>query len=274
MAEGKKQNLKYCECGCGQIVKQRFVHGHNKAHLGKKHSEETRLKMSLVHKGQIPWHKGKTNVYSPEVLESNRVKHLGKKHSEETKKKMSKNHKGLIFTKQHCENISLGKMNPSEETRIKISLGNKGKIISQETRKILSKKNKGKKLTEETKRRISQASKQHWENPEYARKVLTYVSPNKPETAILNLLNKLYPNEWKFVGDGQVIINGKNPDFINCNGQKKIIELFGDHWHRGHNPKDREKIFKPFGYKTLVIWEKELKNIKRVESKIIRFHER
>jgi very-short-patch-repair endonuclease len=85
------------------------------------------------------------------------------------------------------------------------------------------------------------------------------------------ILNSLCPGEWKYVGDGQLIINGRCPDFVNVNGQKKIIELFGDYWHKGENPKDRIKIFEPFGYQTLVIWERELKDLKLVSDKILSF---
>jgi len=42
-----------------------------------------------------------------------------------------------------------------EETKRLISIGNKGKIISQETRDKISKANKGKKRTEEQKRKMS-----------------------------------------------------------------------------------------------------------------------
>jgi hypothetical protein len=59
------------------------------------------------------------------------------------------------------------------------------------------------------------------------------IHPNKPESIILSILEQLYPNEYRFVGDGKVVIAGKIPDFININGQKKIIELFGDYWHEG-----------------------------------------
>lgn len=43
---------------------------------------------------------------------------------------------------------------------------------------------------------------------------------------------------------------------------------------QGHISKQMNaKIFKPFGYKTLVIWESELKNIERITKKIIKFAE-
>lgn len=47
----------------------------------------------------------------------------------------------------------------SEETRRKISIGNKGKIISEETRKKMSEARKGKILSEEHRRKISEANK-------------------------------------------------------------------------------------------------------------------
>ena len=120
----------------------------------------------------------------------------------------------------------------------------------------------------------SQQSKDRWKNLEFVKKMQLGLSlhPNKPETLLLNLLNELYPNEWKFTGDFSFMINGKNPDFVNCNGQKKCIELFGDYYHKGQNPQDRKDIFKEFGYGTLVIWEHELKNMNRVKFRIHKFH--
>jgi hypothetical protein len=93
------------------------------------------------------------------------------------------------------------------------------------------------------------------------------IRPNKPEKIILDILQILFPNEWKYT----FIINGKNPDFVNVNGQKKIIELFGDYWHKGQDPQDRIDVFKSFGWDTLIIWERELKNIADVKIKIMDF---
>ncbi len=105
------------------------------------------------------------------------------------------------------------------------------------------------------------------------------VKPNKPEKFLTKLLQKLFPNEWKYVGDGQFILAGKCPDFININGQKKIIELFGDYWHseevtgisKEQHEQERVDHFTQYGYQTLVIWECELKDIKSIENKIIDF---
>lgn len=114
-----------------------------------------------------------------------------------------------------------------------------------------------------------------WKDPDYVQSQMKSrgAAPNKIELRFEKFLNFLYPNEWKYVGDGQLIINGRCPDFVNINGKKQIIELYGDYWHRGQDPQDRIKIFKPFGYETLVIWEKELKDIELLKMKIEKFGE-
>ncbi len=102
--------------------------------------------------------------------------------------------------------------------------------------------------------------------------------PNKPETIVLNILNDSYPSQWKYTGDGQVIIGGLNPDFININGKKLIIELFGDYWHTQKlKPyrvnEGRVDVYAEYGYKTLIIWERETKDIDVLKHKIDSFVE-
>ena len=145
-----------------------------------------------------------------------------------------------------------------------------GRYFSKETRRKLSNFNKGKQHSEKTKQILSENSFKNWENPLYIEKYRNGLNlkPNKPETFLLNLLNDLYPNEWKYTGDFSFTINGKCPDFTNVNGQKQLIELFGDYWHKDDNPQDRVGIFKEFGWNTLVIWEKELKDIGKVIERI------
>lgn len=103
------------------------------------------------------------------------------------------------------------------------------------------------------------------------------VHPNKPEAVILNMLDIVAPNQWAFVGDGRLIISGKNPDFANLNGKKQIIECFGQYWHgkRARCYEETEEgriaLFKEYGYDTLVIWDNELRNPEQVMAKIKSF---
>jgi very-short-patch-repair endonuclease len=54
--------------------------------------------------------------------------------------------------------------------------------------------------------------------------------------------------------------------------------MFGDYWHnRPHQKKKdwfRFKVFKRNGYKTLVVWEHELNDIKSLIKKIKNFNDK
>lgn len=100
------------------------------------------------------------------------------------------------------------------------------------------------------------------------------IKQNKTEKRLENITLDLFPNEYKFVGHGEFILAGKCPDFVNINGQKKIIELYGDWWHRNNNPQDRIDLFAKYGYDTLVVWEHELNDIEALKIRLIEFHNR
>ena len=73
--------------------------------------------------------------------------------------------------------------------------------------------------------------------------------------------NKITPSNIRYVGDRKLWIKMKkgkrNPDFI-IEGQKMVIELFGDYWHEGENTQDIIKEYSDVGYKCLVLWESEI----------------
>ena len=120
------------------------------------------------------------------------------------------------------------------------------------------------------------ASKAKWQKIKYIKSQMKArsVKQNRIEKFLEIFLNKLLPKQYKFVGDGKIILGGFCPDFINCNGQKKIIELFGNYWHRNTQKRDKIRIntFKNYGYKTLIIWERELKSIDKVKNRILEFN--
>lgn len=246
---------KLCKCGCGETVKPGniFVRGHNSRYehprLGVKISEETRKKLSESHKGPRPWR-------------------LGKKLSAEACKKMSKAHKGVPLSESHRKGITTANRKSWErlsdieksERHAKMWVPFNG-----------SSPMKDKSHTDEANLKNREAHLKLWEDPDHARKCLVFNSPNKCEIKLLKILESMYPGEWKFVGDGQVIIDGKCPDFININGRKQIIELYGERWHQNDDPQDRIKVFKPFGYDTIVIWVKELQNTKKLKRRLESF---
>ncbi len=223
-----------CKCGCGKIPKLRnkYIHGHHR--------------------------RGKPGSMK------------GKHHTENTKKTISKK-----------ASISMKKLWQDPEFRRKkceAKIGNQNALGFQYSKKA--------------KRKKSVIAKKQWQNPEYREKQLKAIltgnrdKPTKPERRLRNGLNKMFPNEYKFVGDGKIWIGYKNPDFINVNGQKKIIEMFGNFWHgekyrlltfndNSSNKKheqQRIKHFARYGFKALIVWENELKNIKQLKKKLIKFH--
>lgn len=156
--------------------------------LGTIFSEETRKKMSEKHNGEKNAMFGKKGELSP---------NWGKKHLEETKIKMKKSaktgeshpkfgkpawNKGTIGLFPKEKNGMFGKkaeLSPnwgkkhSEETKKKISLGNKGKKRTLEMNQRQSERFKlnspmsGKKLSKESKIKISLANKGKKRSPEY-----------------------------------------------------------------------------------------------------------
>jgi hypothetical protein len=216
--------------------------------------------------------------------------------SAEHRKHLSEAGMGQVWTPERRHNMSLaaikrGNLPRSPETRKKMSISHTGQTRTDEQKQNISKSLKGKLFTEEhiknlkgrkcgapsveTKKKLSDAGEKNWQDPEYAAMMCKAQGrlPNKAELKLNGILSNLYPGEWKYVGDGQFFISGKCPDFVNVNGQKKIIELFGDYWHKGQNPQDRIDTFKPFGYDTLIVWENELKNFKSLRRKIFDFAE-
>lgn len=101
---------------------------------------------------------------------------------------------------------------------------------------------------------------------------------NGGERVLEGLLSELFPHDFKYVGNRQVRIGGYWPDFINANGRKEIVELFGDTVHgpkftgrrRCDETRRRKGIFKKFGFTTAVIWASQLHDKKVVEDSLHR----
>ena len=77
-----------------------------------------------------------------------------------------------------------------------------------------------------------------------------------------------YSLPYRYVGDGQIWINKKNPDFINTNGKKQLVEILGRHWHKESETAERVAHYKRYGFDCITIWEEELENEAVVLSKI------
>jgi hypothetical protein len=101
---------------------------------GRKHSEETKKKISEAVLGEKNHNYGKKGKPMSEETKKKLLEaKLGKKHSEETKQKISEANKGKKHSEESKRKMSeakLGKPNPmSEETKKKISEAHKGKKL-------------------------------------------------------------------------------------------------------------------------------------------------
>jgi group I intron endonuclease len=111
-------------------------------------SEETKRKMSESRTGKKVSEEAKVNMSKGQVGNKN---WLGKKHTEESKNKIreklkgNKNFVGKTVSEEHRKKISEANKNPSPETRLRMSLAQKGRVVSEETRLKLRNINLGKK---------------------------------------------------------------------------------------------------------------------------------
>lgn len=97
--------------------------------------------------------------------------------------------------------------------------------------------------------------------------VKNIVKPTKIERTFCELIKK-YNLPYKYVGNGNFWIGRLNPDFIHTGEEKRVVEIFGDFWHNpslnkrlnfNHTEDGRKQLFEKYGYKCIVIWEKEFR---------------
>lgn len=105
---------------------------------GRKLSAETRQKMSESRKGELNPFYGKK--HSEETIIKLRVSHTGKIVTENTRQKLSEQRKGKPKSQEHKNKLSKSLLGHyvSEETRLKMSLAKKGRKLSEETRRKMS----------------------------------------------------------------------------------------------------------------------------------------
>jgi len=250
----------------------------SKAHLGRKCSPETKEKLRHV----IPY------IRTPEIKEKMRLAALalhrtgekatfyGKHHTRETKGKISKGNLGKHVTLESRQKMRLShitKENKEKHRKEMLKRWSNNEYRERVTSSIIKSHS-----TPEFGRKMTEANLKRWQNPEYKNRVIKammksiYIKPNKVELAVYQLLEDVCPNQYEYTGDGGIIIGGKCPDFTNVNGQKRVIELFGDYWHKEENPQVKIDKYAEFGFDCLVIWEHELKNCNNVMVRIRDFN--
>ena len=186
-------------------------------------------------------------------------------------------HKHSDDTKQKIRESKIGEKNPnynkcSDETRILLR-SYRDKLFSNP----ITKKEIYKKISEtRIKKKLSVGKNNPMSNSDTVKKWAksNKLTPNKPERLLSDVLNNLYPNTFFLNTLAEyLVIDGKIPDIVDLNN-KRIIELYGDYWHKDESSEqqnERIQLFLDNGYNTLIIWEKELKNLIKLEIKINNF---
>lgn len=289
MNERKYYNL-LCFCGCNNKIEMksshkydgipRFIKGHQsrirktrekirKTLTGRKHTKE---RIENMRKSRVGKKNPKNSEFmkkkwqDPKYRENQKRKRIGKKQSKETIEKRRKSNIGKKRSKETIERMrkaATGRINSKE--------------MIEKIRKTLA----GRKNPKHSKIMFKK-----WQDTVYKEKQIkaiikgSGVKPNKSENKLDRILRDLLPNKYLLNVKGDVIIDGKCPDFVSTNSQKKIIELFGNFWHSEKivkQPKEKHENqrinhFAKYGYKTLIIWENELEDLEELREKILSFH--
>ena len=233
---------KFCSRRCGGIAFGRRKKGRTSWNKGlTKETDERVSAHSKKMKGKIPWSKGLTKEVDPRI--------------EKSTEKMKK-------TKQKFREENPDLWEEKEKRR--------GEKISKTQSDPTFRKGS------------SERAKKLWKTPGYRlnqARSRTKGKKNKAEKKLEKILNFSFPKEWKYVGDFSFVLEGKSPDFTNINGQKKIIELFGNYYHseevtgipEDQHEQERIDLFAKYGYQTLIIWERELENMEVLQTRLMEF---
>jgi len=255
--------------------------GERNPFYGKHHSDTT--KKILREKNLGKHHLDKTRLKISEGSTGEKNSMWGKHHTEKTKQKIREArvgkpgwNKGL--TKETDERVRRCAENETGEKNHMF-----GKHPTEETKQKNREKQLGKTHTDESKQKMREKHLGE-KNPFYGKhhtaeelKKMLNNRPSGPELYLDFLLQNHFPDEWWFVGNGDITISGLCPDFIHVNGEKKLIEMFGDYWHTRKNMRynytelGRKETFAKQGYMILILWEHELNDEQKVIEKIKKF---
>ena len=242
--KGKYVRTKEIKEKISKSVSENAIINPNYGFRNKKHSEESKLKMSKTRTGRTSWNKGKTGLQH--------------------------------HTQKSIDKIRAGNLNKkvSEETKNKIRLANLGKHLSEETKRKI-----GAKCSITTKQ-LWQNPEYREKVIKNTLKSL-FIRPTSLEKRMINIIQK-YNLPYKYTGDGSFLIGWKNPDFINTNGKKICVEVrpkcMCHIWNKcspNEYEKKQKEHYSKYGWKCIVVWEEELneKNIVQLGiSELDRLH--
>ena len=186
-----------------------------------------------------------------------------KKFTEEHRKKISESLKGRKLSPNIVElnRQRLLRNNPMKKIKVNNGSFKEGHIVPKSWIEKIKQKSslfkKGHKVTKVMRAKISQG-RINWMKHNH------YPQPNNLELKFIDFVNH-YKLPFRFVGDGQIWINRKNPDFIDTLNHRYLIELFGNYWHNVEEVSKYHYHYHKHNFKCLVIWESDILNLKDEE---------
>ena len=242
-----KNKMVPCKCGCGGQVR---TEGRGMMWLAGHHMRRSSMKRQLAN--EVREHRRLTNV---PVWN----KGLTKETCEGVAQQASKV-KGRTKTLEHREKLRLAVLGRKQSDATKLKRGKSLRRAWKSARKAGSGW-----FTRESKKKRSDGAKKRsfspWGQWRYMGK------QNPAESSLEKILDRYFPEEFRYVGTRKVCIGRRFPDFIGTNGRKEIVELFGEKVHgpeftgrrRCDETKARKRHFKKFGFVTAVVWTNELR---------------
>ena len=210
-------------------------------------------------KGHIPWNKGLTKETDKRVAKNSgnlREQHYGSI-IQETKQKKTWVTRRKRYGRTGMKNLTVEQLEHQEWVQKRHSefMKRKNPMSNSEFRLKIGLKN------------IERWNKYTSEQRE--KKILELIlggqrKPNSIEQKILQIVSK-YFLPFKFTGYKPYSgLNGYTPDFISTDDSKKIIEVFGDYWHKRKEVVVRDvkrlRIYKEKGFECLILWEQEIRS--------------
>lgn len=192
-----------------------FKKGKDNIMFGKRHSKETKLKMSLAHIGQPH-----TKYW------------LGKKQSDETRKKISVGLKGRPTSLEHRRKLSLALKGRkfTEEWKRKIGLASKGRPVSKTTREKIG--------------NLSRGSKSHFWRGGISTLPYSYDWTNYLKISIRERDNYTCQMCGEKQGDYALNVHHIDYDKMNCNTDNLISLCNRCHMQTNHHREYWIKFFK------------------------------
>lgn len=237
--------------------------------------------------GQIPWNKGLTKAdprvrkycFNSGSIRTGEHRSLATEFKKgqkmpwatEKNRKINANpktrEKHRVISKKLCQDPTyIAKISHNKEMRQYLSELQGKRMRNPAIRRRLSEMTKKQMADPKIREHLSQLAKGRLADPEYRRKVLLSRRPTDIEQIVIDIISK-YNLPYKYTGNGSFLIGRLNPDFVNINGKKIAIDVFGDRWHEPSEVPERTAIFAEYGWTLIIIWGHEVKELS--ESKLL-----